>query len=49
MNWNTSQPAGFNTPVLNALYASQQQRMLAPAPSFDFQDKPGALTQAIEG
>lgn len=39
----------FNTPMLDALYNAQQQRMTNPAPSFNFQAKPGALTQAIEG
>lgn len=28
----------FPTPVLNALYAAQQQRMLSPAPTFNFQN-----------
>lgn len=30
-----TQPA-FHTPVLNALYAAQQQRMFSPAPTFNF-------------
>lgn len=38
----------FNTPVLDALYNAQQQRMTTPGPQFNFQAKPGALTQAIE-
>jgi len=35
------QPApAFNTPMLDALYRGQQQRMTSPAPSFNFQSKP---------
>ena len=53
MNWGTHPSQQFNTPVLDALYSTQQQRMTTPAPVFDFQDKPaepqGALTQAIAG
>jgi len=48
-NWGTQPAQQFNTPVLDALYATQQQRMTSKAPTFDFQDKPGALTQAIAG
>ena len=38
--WGTAGHADaptFNTPVLNALYQAQQQRMQSPAPSFNFQ------------
>lgn len=58
-NWGAQQPqqgGQFNTPVLDALYQGQQQRMTSQAPSFNFQakpaattDQPGALTQAITG
>ena len=47
--WSQPQAGAFNTPVLDALYRGQQQRMTTPAPQFNFQDKPGALTQAIKG
>ena len=56
--WGTagaSAPPAFNTPVLDALYANQQQRMLSPAPTFNFQQKlkrggpvRGALTRVIK-
>ena len=46
MSWGTQPAQQFNTPMLDALYNAQQQRMTTPAPQFDFQDKPGALTQA---
>ena len=54
MNWGgaAQQQPAFNTPVLDALYQSQQQRMTAPAPTFNFQataPNAGALTQAIQG
>lgn len=59
MNWGTGQvpPAQFQTPVLNALYNAQQQRMTTPAPNFNFQatatpttpEPQGALTQAVQG
>lgn len=54
MNWGgaAQQQPAFNTPVLDALYRSQQQRMTAPAPTFNFQataPNAGALTQAIQG
>ena len=49
MNWGAQPSQSFNTPVLDALYAGQQQRMTTPAPQFNFQAKPGALTQAITG
>lgn len=55
MSWgggSQQQQPAFNTPVLNALYQSQQQRMTAPAPTFNFQataPNVGALTQAIQG
>lgn len=57
MSWGNvpPTPAGpqFQTPVLNALYNAQQQRMTTPAPSFNFQataqEPQGALTQAIQG
>ena len=54
MNWGgaAQQQPAFNTPVLDALYQSQQQRMTAPAPTFNFQataPTAGALTQAIQG
>jgi len=39
----------FNTPVLDALYQGQQQRMASQAPTFNFQAKPGALTRVTEG
>lgn len=58
--WGTQGHAdapGFNTPVLNALYQAQQQRMQAPAPSFNFQRQAtgykkggrvlGALSRAV--
>jgi len=49
MNWGTHPAQSFNTPVLNALYNAQQQRMLVPAPTFNFQSQQqqpqGALTQ----
>lgn len=44
-------PQGFQTPMLDALYAAQQRRMLSPAPVFNFQNnaattpQTGALTQ----
>jgi len=61
--WGTqggsSAPTSFNTPMLNALYAQQQQNMTSTAPSFNFQAKPqplkrggrveGALTRVIKG
>ena len=44
--WGTqggaSAPTSFNTPVLNALYAQQQQNMTSAAPSFNFQAKPAS-------
>jgi hypothetical protein len=46
MSWGTQPAQQFNTPMLDALYNAQQQRMTTPAPQFNFQDKPGALTQA---
>lgn len=49
VNWGQPPNQAFNTPMLDALYNAQQQRMTSPAPSFNFQAKPGALTQAIEG
>lgn len=49
MNWGQPAAQSFNTPVLDALYSSQQQRMTSAAPNFNFQAKPGALTQAVEG
>ena len=56
MNWGIAPPVAsgpsFNTPVLDALYSTQQQRMTMPAPSFNFQataPQQGALTQAIVG
>lgn len=49
MNWGTHPAQTFNTPMLDALYNAQQQRMTSAAPTFNFQAKPGALTQAIEG
>ena len=59
MNWGTGQvpPSQFQTPVLNALYNAQQQRMTTPAPNFNFQatatpttpEPQGALTQAVQG
>ncbi len=51
------QPAQpFHTPMLDALYQGQQQRMTSPAPSFNFQAKPafkdggsvGALSRVIK-
>jgi hypothetical protein len=63
-NYPTPYPAGpaapapsqFNTPVLDALYNAQQQRMTSPAPSFNFQQHlkrggpvVGALTRVIRG
>lgn len=49
-------PSQFNTPVLDALYNAQQQRMTSPAPSFNFQQHlkrggpvVGALTRVIRG
>lgn len=44
--WGTqggaSAPTSFNTPVLNALYAQQQQNMTSATPSFNFQAKPAS-------
>ena len=39
----TTAAADYKMPVLNALYQGQQQRMLAPAPTFNFQQQPGAM------
>lgn len=51
-----STPSQFNTPVLDALYNAQQQRMTNPAPQFNFQQHlkrggpvVGALTRVIRG
>jgi len=51
-----SAPSQFNTPVLDALYNAQQQRMTSAAPSFNFQQHlkrggpvVGALTRVIRG
>lgn len=56
MNWGTGHAPTpqFQTPVLNALYNAQQQRMTTPAPSFNFQataqqEPQGALTQVVQG
>lgn len=53
-SWGAQPAQQFNTPMLDALYATQQQRMTSKAPTFNFQSKPGdppagALTQAIAG
>ena len=50
MGWgnNLAQPY-YNTPMLNALYNAQQQRMTTPAPRFNFQATPGALTTVADG
>ena len=47
INWNR-QATQFNTPVLNALYNAQQQRMTTQAPRFSFPNQ-GALTRVIAG
>ena len=45
----TTAAPDYKMPVLNALYQNQQQRMFAPAPTFNFQQQLGSTAPAQPG